>query len=115
MPGLILFMTYRMRLSNSKCACMRLCVRACMCVCTRSCVCVCEPRKAESSRSQAEKTLESLEVADLLEERNPDTPYPGPRAGIGGIYSKWYKRWSAVTVYGRQRRDHHPTNASPLP
>lgn len=55
-----------------------------MCVC----VFVCEPRKVENSRSQAENILEILEGMDLPEERNPDTPHPGTRAGIDGVASK---------------------------
>lgn len=40
---------------------------------------------------------------DLLEERNSDTPHPGTRSGIDGIYLKEFRHWSAVTVYERQR------------
>lgn len=52
------------------------------------CMCVFEPRKVESSRFQGENVLESLEVTDLPEESNPDTPHPGPRAEIDGLHFK---------------------------
>jgi len=80
------------------------------------CMCVFEPRKVESSRSQGENVLESLEVTDLPEESNPDTPHPGPRAEIDGLYFKQGLNTGlpSLCVEG-DRETTTPQTPSPLP
>ena len=72
-------MIYRMLLSYSKYVCVCVCVRVCVCVWTK---------KGWELKVSGENILESLEGMDLLEERNPDTPYSGTRARMDGIYSE---------------------------